>query len=111
MAKAHVPDDNSRLVVQNYAVAGIPNHDIAPMIGLSIKTLLKHYKHELAYGKQILAGKAVGAIAKRIEDGDLAAAIFYCKTQLQWRETGRENESEDLPPPATININVKQPND
>lgn len=47
---SHQPDAFHRRQVEALAGYGVPEADIAGMLGIDAKTLRKHYKHELAFG-------------------------------------------------------------
>lgn len=84
---AHKPTEASRKEVSAYAAVGTPHHDIARLVGLSIKTLLKHYRHELDTGK----ARATAQVAKTLfqmatQEKNTAAAIFWMKAQAGWRD-------------------------
>ena len=46
----HVPDAFHRRQVEALAGYGVPEAEIAGMVGIDAKTLRKHYRHELDYG-------------------------------------------------------------
>ncbi len=84
------PDETSRRQVEAMAGYGIPEADIAKVIGIDAKTLRKHYRSEL----DIAPVKANSAVAqslfkKATGDGpqSVTAAIFWCKTRMGWKET------------------------
>lgn len=83
---AHKPTDKIRGEVSAYAAVGVPHHDIAKLVKMDTKTLLKYYDEELTLGKS----KANAAIAKSLfnqaMNGNTAAAIFWMKAQAGWRE-------------------------
>ena len=47
---AHKPDPVTRRQVEALAGYGVPEIDIAGVIGIDPKTLRKHYREELKYG-------------------------------------------------------------
>jgi hypothetical protein len=73
--------------VKMYAEIGTPHHDIALLVDMSIKTLLKYYRKELdvaaAQGKAI----AGGMLRKAIVNGEPWAIKFFLACQAGWRET------------------------
>lgn len=62
-----------------------------------------HYKRGKA---KAIANVAQGLVKKAI-DGNMAAAIFYLKTQAGWRETEVANDDANAAQPVTVNIEVK----
>jgi hypothetical protein len=69
---------------------GAPQDDIALVLGISAKTLRKHYPKEVKLGT-ILANAAVGGAlytaATTKGPGQITAGIFWAKTRMGWRET------------------------
>ena len=82
----HAPTPEQRQIVELAAVVGIPHHDIGPLVGVSIKTLLKHYRKELALGKTRANVKVGGSLYNAAIKGNVAAMIFWMKAQAGWRE-------------------------
>ncbi len=83
--KAHIPTAEQRLKCQTLAMVGVPHHDIAALMDISIKTLLKRYPAELAKGKA-MANAEVGKRLFTQTKTNVAAAIFWMKAQAGWRE-------------------------
>lgn len=91
----HAPDTTSRRQVEAMAAYGVPEADIARVIGIDPKTLRRHYRDELDLG----ATKATAKVAeflfrKATTEGHqcVTAAIFWMKTRGGWRETPQAHE-------------------
>ena len=86
---AHKPTAEDRQRVETMAGVGISEKDIALVLDVSEPTLRKHYRRELDVG-HIKANSAVAAslYAKATGNGPqaVAAAIFWCKTRMGWRD-------------------------
>jgi len=72
------------------AAYGVPEADIATVIGIDPKTLHRHYRQELDTG-HIKANSKVAENLFRKATGDgreaVIAAIFWLKTRARWKET------------------------
>jgi hypothetical protein len=83
------PSQKDREIVETMAGYGIPENDIARVIGISISTLRKWYSEELETGAtkmnskvaQSLFEKALGTGA-----GAVTACIFWLKCRARWVE-------------------------
>ncbi len=87
---AHRPDPLTCRQVEAMAAYGIPEADIATVIGIDPKTLRRHYRRELDTG-HIKANTRVAEFLfrKATTDGHqcVTAAIFWLKTRARWKET------------------------
>src|SRR5882724_5531272 len=86
----HVPDAFHRRQVEALAGYGVPELDIAGMIGIDPKTLRKHYRYELDHGHTKANAKvAENLFRKATGEGREAvtAAIFWLKSRAGWKET------------------------
>jgi hypothetical protein len=87
---AHEPTPMSRRNVEALAGYGVPEVDIAGVIGIDPKTLRRHYPQELRYG-HVKANAKVAENLFRKATGDgreaVIAAIFWMKTRARWKET------------------------
>lgn len=86
----HQPDPMLRRQVEAMAGYGVPEADIADMIGIDPKTLRKHYRQELDQGHTKANIKvAENLFRKATGEGREAvtAAIFWLKARAGWRET------------------------
>jgi hypothetical protein len=88
--RAHKPDPTARRQVEAMAGYGVPEADIAGVIGIDPKTLRKHYRSELDHG-HVKANAKVAENLYRKATGDgresVIAAIFWLKTRAGWKET------------------------
>jgi len=82
----HKPSDAQRAEATAYAMVGVPHHDISILLGLTTKTLLKHYRRELDLGKARANAQIGGKLFKKASGGDTACMIFWMKAQAGWRE-------------------------
>jgi len=85
----HEPTENGRKSVEAMAGFGIPEEDIARVIGISAKTLREHYRDELDLG-HVKANTRVAqnlfSIATGAGAGAVTAAIFWLKVRAGWSE-------------------------
>jgi hypothetical protein len=87
---AHQPDPVTQRQVEAMAGYGVPEADIAGVIGIDAKTLRKHYRHQLDHG-HVKANVRVAESLYRKATGEgreaVTAAIFWLKTRAGWKET------------------------
>lgn len=115
-AKAHKPTDENRIEVRTLASLGMPQDEIAAYIGISKPTLAKHYASELklssikanaTVGKYLFSLASGQAISKGATHSDCkAAAMFWAKTRMGWRETDRLEHSG--PDGGAIPVEIKR---
>jgi hypothetical protein len=89
---AHVPDDQTRAIVEAMSAYGIEQENIAEHLGITRKTLAKHYKRQLDGATTRMITKVAGALYKRAIDpkagmAGVTAAIWLTKTRAGWRES------------------------
>jgi hypothetical protein len=86
---AHEPDAYQRRQVETLAGYGVPETEIASLIGIDPKTLRRHYRSELDHGHTKANAKvAENLFRKATGDGraSVIAAIFWLKTRARWKE-------------------------
>jgi len=104
--RTHTPDPVGRRQVEALAGYGVPEADIAGMIGIDPKTLRKHYRDELDHG-HVKANAKVAENLFRKATGEgreaVTAAIFWLKARAGWKETSiRELTGKDQEPVTVI---------
>lgn len=90
---AYKPDDKTRAQVKMLAAMGVPDYDIAKVVGVSGPTLRKHFMAELETGHITANAQVAQSLfnqATNKEKPNVAAAIFWLKCRAQWREDGQE---------------------
>ena len=88
--RARRPDPVTSRQVEAMAGYGVPEADIAGVIGIDPKTLRQHYRHELDHGHDTANARVAESLyRKATSDGaqSVTAAIFWLKTRAGWRET------------------------
>ena len=76
-----------RRQVEAMAAYGIPETDIARVVGVDPKTLRKHYRDELDLGETKANAQVAGFLFNSAKNGNVTAQIFWLKTRARWRET------------------------
>ena len=88
--RAHKPDPAQRRQVEAMAAYGIPEPNIAAVVGVDPKTLRKHYRDELDLGETKANAQVAGFLFNSARSGNVTAQIFWLKTRARWRETPTE---------------------
>ena len=92
----HQPDDFHRRQVEALAGYGVPETDIAGMIGIDPKTLRKHYRHELDHGHTKANAKVAENLYRKATGESreaVTAAIFWLKARARWKEVSVNEHS------------------
>jgi hypothetical protein len=84
--KAKTPTDAERKLVQSMAAVGIPSDLIGQVIGVSGKTLRKHYRHELDLAVTKANTEVAGFLFNSAKKGNVSAQIFWLKCRAGWKE-------------------------
>ena len=103
--RAHIPEPTGRRQVEAMAAYGVPEADIAKVIGIDPKTLRKHYRAELDVGSVKANSRIAESLyRKALGDGaqSVTAAIFWLKTRAGWKETAVQ-EVHTIKPRVLIN--------
>ena len=71
---------------------GIPHDDIARVVGVTGKTLRKHYRAELDTGHIEANAEVVGSLIQNAKDGNVTAQIWWTKTRMGWSENRDDDD-------------------
>ena len=100
-----LPTDEQRRLVRAYSGYGIPQRDIALLIGKSIDWLDKHCRAELDVGLAEVHAKVGRTLVAKALAGDTACLIFYAKSQMGYREVSKfEHSGTNGGPIRTIDL-------
>jgi hypothetical protein len=103
--KAFVVTEATREKVRYLAGVGVPQDDIAKIVGCAPKTLRKRLRDELDRGVAEANATVSGYLFAAAKAGNIAAIIFWLKTRANWRE--RRSPDEAIPTIGTeANSNV-----
>ncbi len=69
------------------AAYGIPELDIARVVGIDPRTLRKHYRDELDLGETKASAQIAGYVFNAGKNGNVTAQILWLKTRAKWCET------------------------
>jgi len=85
---AFQPTDAERKQVEAMSGYGLPIEQIAVLVrnGIDADTLRKHFAQELISGKAKANGQVGKTLFQKAMAGDTAAAIWWSKTQMRWKE-------------------------
>ena len=87
--KPFEPTQREREQVEAMAGFGVPYEQIASLVrdGIHKETLFKHFRKELDQGKAKANAKIGKTLFQQATSGNTAAAIWWSKSQMGWRET------------------------
>lgn len=94
--KPHEPTDETRRLARTLSGLGVPQESICHIIGVSKPTLHAHYRTELDLGMAEANAKVSGALFKLIEQGNVAATIFWLKSRCGWSEKVQTEQVGDI---------------
>ena len=108
----HIPTDAMKAQVETASGLGLPHEQIAALIGISDKTLRKHYKEELAVGKAKASAQIAKSLFNKAQSGDTTAMIWWTKAQMRWSETVKQElTGADGEPLQGIQVSFVKPNE
>jgi hypothetical protein len=87
-----VVNDGLREKARHLAGLGVPQDDIAKIIGCTAKTLRKRFRDELDRGVAEANATISGFLFAAAKAGNIAAMIFWLKTRAHWRERVAAND-------------------
>jgi hypothetical protein len=109
--RAHRPDPFQRRQVEAMAAFGVPELNIARVVGIDAKTLRKHYREELDTGQTKATAKVAESLfRKATSEGpqSVTAAIFWLKTRGGWRETSLHEVTGANQGPIEVDIRIRK---
>ena len=84
--RAFVVTDAMREKVRHLAGIGVPQDDIATIVGCAPKTLRKRCRDDLDRGVAEANALVSGYLFASAKGGNVTAQIFWLKTRARWRE-------------------------
>ncbi len=106
--RQHQPTEATRAQVEALAgVAGFRHAEIATFLGVSEKTLRKHYAAELRRATVTAVAKVAETLFQKAVNGDVTAMIFWLKTRAGWSDKPTADSGHDAPLPTRVVVEVR----
>jgi len=83
-------------LAQYMYIAGSTQETIAKALGVSVPTLRKNLKEDLAVAKEKMDGFVVGHLFSAINSGNVSAIVFYLKTRCGWSDRMPEDQVKEV---------------
>ena len=100
----HEPTDESKTMARTLSGLGVPQGDIATLLGVSKPTLHKHYREELDKGMAEANAKVAQSLFKQATGGNITAAIFWLKCRAGWKEKHEVEHSGEVALGTTLGV-------
>lgn len=84
--RGHKPTDATRRQVEMMMAYGATQADVCAVLGITDKTLQKHYRHEIDTAMIRANAKVAGKLYEKCMEGDTTSIIFWLKTRAKWSE-------------------------
>lgn len=81
------PTDYMRKQVKSMAGIGLPQDDIARVMGITAPTLRRHFRTELNVGQADTINRVAQSLVSKALGGNVTAQIFFLKVRAGWKET------------------------
>ena len=85
-APHYKPNELDRQLVKDAMASGLTQDDAAMVLGVSTPTLVKYYQQEISSARAAMVTAIGGTLMTSALKGNLAAQMFYLKTQGRWRK-------------------------
>lgn len=103
------PTEEHRKIVNMMKAGGFQNTMIAHALSIDEKTLVKYFREDLDAGGAKAHATVIGNLFRQATKDDprsTAAAIFWAKTRLGWKDTTRFEHGGIENSPIVINTGV-----
>lgn len=108
MRSAHQPTEATRATVEALAgVAGLRQAEVAAYIGITEKTLRRHYRGELDRATVTAVAKVAESLFQKAIGGDVTAMIFWLKARAGWTDKPAADSGDDAPLPTRVVVEVR----
>jgi|694.fasta_scaffold02764_24 hypothetical protein len=102
------PSEQDRKLVEKMAACGVPQDQIAAVLGRDPKTLRKYCAEELDHAATRANANVAASLYQAAIKGNVTAQIFWCKTRLGWKEVQQVEHSGKIES-ITVNVVRKEP--
>lgn len=103
---AHSPTPETRMIVRVGVFAGVTHESLARLLGVSTKTLLKHYEDELATAHAAFSIKITAAQLQIAMDVKNARSVSAAQFLMRTRGGEAWRDHDEVPPPVDIKFSI-----
>jgi predicted secreted protein len=98
----YAPSEQDRKTVKAMTAYGISQDQITAVLGITGKTLRKHFRREIATAAIEANAQVAGSLFRKASSGDTIAQIFWLKVRAGWKEPPQEVGGIDGNPIAVV---------
>ena len=91
--REHFPTQKNKEMVKAMTAYGVPQAEIAAVMGIHRETLAFHYREEIDTAVAKANSKVAERLYQKAMSGDTACMIFWLKTRAKWAETVKQEIS------------------
>jgi hypothetical protein len=84
------PSEQDRKTVRAMTAYGITQEQLITVLGITSKTLRKHFRKELNTAAIEANAQVAGSLFRKASAGDVISMIFWLKTRAGWKEPPQE---------------------
>lgn len=95
--RAFNPTDEHRRRVRDLVLCQMKRERIAQLLGISLSTLERHFKHELEHSLDAINSKVAFTMARLAIDGNVRAADFWLRTRAGFTNARDEDDEGKVP--------------
>jgi predicted secreted protein len=98
----YAPTEQDRKTVRAMTAYGITQEQLITVLGITSKTLRKHFRRELNTAAIEANAQVAGSLFQKARAGDTIAQIFWLKVRAGWKEPPQEVGGIDGAPIAVV---------
>ena len=85
-------------IVKSMSMYGVPQEQIASVVGMSVETMNKLYRQQILEGMAAANGQIGQRLFQKAMEGDTSCLIFWAKTRMNFKENQAEMDPRKFNP-------------
>jgi len=105
------PTAQQRQMVEQMVAVGIPRDEIALCLDVSLPTLRRHFKREIATAATKANARVGASLFNKATSGDTGSMIWWTKSRMGWKEKqdlNLSNEDGTLKPTPAVALDLSK---